>query len=139
MKRTLSVIALVSLALLLAGCPNQTKKKALEDRLRQYEQTIRWSEWEAAVNYLAPESQIENPVTQLDIDRLRMFRVTNYTVRSTSPAPDGKSLQQTVEIRFFHKTQARERVIRDNQDWRQDEESKVWLLHSGLPDVTQGR
>lgn len=134
-----TVVMLLALALLLTGCPNQPKKNDLDETLRNYEQMIRWSQWEGAVNFIAPEYLLEHPITQLDIDRLNLFRVTNYTVRSTTPINEGMGILQTVEIRLFHKSQAREFAIRDSQEWRYDEEAKRWFLHHGLPDVTQGR
>lgn len=139
MRMTYRLIFAVSIALLLAGCPSQSKKQDLDDTLRSYEQTIRWSQWDAAYAYLAPESLVDHPVTPLDLDRLNLFRVTNYTVRSSTPTNEGQGLLQSVEIRLFHKSQARERVIRDNQEWRYHEEAKRWMLYSGLPDVTQRR
>jgi hypothetical protein len=45
--------------------------------------------------------------------------------------------QQVVEIRMFNKNRGIEKTILDQQEWRYNEESKRWLLHSGLPDPTQ--
>jgi hypothetical protein len=131
--------ALVVLTALVTGCASQGKQSDLDATLRQYETMIRFSEWDGALQFLAPEALEENPVTPLDIDRLRLFRVSNYTVRSSLPYDDGNGLRQTVEIRMFNKNQVTERSVIDNQDWQYDETAKVWLLHSGLPDVTQGR
>jgi len=71
------------------------------------------------------------------MDRLRLFRVTQYVLRTSAPIDDGMGLMQTVELHIFNKSQARERVIIDEQYWKYDEERKRWLLHSGLPDPTQ--
>jgi hypothetical protein len=98
---------------------------------------VRWSQWDAAYAFLAREYLEENPVTRLDIDRLNLFRVSNYTIRSATPVNDDNGLLQVVEIRLFHKSQAVERVIIDQQDWRYDEDTQRWMLHSGLPDVTK--
>lgn len=127
-------------AVLLAACATDYGKgKSLDEALRQYEAMIRWSQWDGAVQMLAPESLAEHPVTQLDIERLRQFRVTNYAIRSSTPYDEDNGLRQVVEIRLFNKNYAQERSIIDNQDWKYNKEAKVWLLHSGLPDVTQGR
>ena len=98
---------------------------------------IRWSQWDAAATMISPEFLEENPITNLDMERLRLFRVTNYTLRSAAPLGDGNEFAQVVEIRMFNKTQAREKTIIDQQLWRFDEESEVWMNHSGLPDVLQ--
>ncbi len=128
-----------ALALLLVSACATTSNmdKARTEALEQYESMIRWSQWDAAVNFIAPEYLEINPITRLDLDRLRLFRVTAYTVRSTQLYDEGKTMTQGVEIRLFHKSQAVERAIMDEQLWRYDEEAEVWLLHSGLPDPTR--
>jgi hypothetical protein len=83
------------------------------------------------------EYQQEHPITRLDLDRLRLFRVTQYMVRSSAPIDEGKGLIQVVEIRMFNKNQAVERSIIDEQYWKYNEETERWKLHSGLPDPTQ--
>jgi hypothetical protein len=138
MKKAVRLTMLLLATLLLAACIPPKKQKDLDNRLLQYEQIIRWSQWDAAANFLAPEYLEENPLTNLDMERLRLFRVTNYTIRSAAPlGEDGNEFAQVVEIRMFNRNQATERAIIDQQLWRFDEESEVWLLHSGLPNVLQ--
>ena len=127
------------LLVLLAGCvPNQVEKSRAE-AFKQYESLIRWSQWDAAVNFLAPEYLEKHPITQLDMDRLRLFRVTNYTLRSADIYDEGMAARQVVEIRMFNNNQAVERTLIDAQEWRYDPDRQRWLLHSGLPDPTRGR
>lgn len=133
-----NLVATVFAVLIIASCASTSgMEKARTEALEQYESMIRWSQWDGAVNYIAPEYLEENPITRLDLDRLRLFRVTAYTVRSTQVYDEGKTLTQGVEIRLFHKSQAVERSIFDEQLWKYDEEAQVWLLHSGLPDPTR--
>lgn len=143
LSSTIRIRSLVAMfmALLLAACASSPSnlEKSRSDALKQYEALIRWSEWDGAVNYIAPEYLEENPISRLDLDRLRLFRVTNYTVRSTQLYDEGLTMTQVVEIRLFHKAQAVERAIMDQQVWRYDMESERWLLHSGLPDPTSSR
>mgnify|MGYP000529554779 FL=1 len=112
-------------------------EKSRGETFKQYETIVRWSQWDAAADFIAPEYIAENPITRLDMDRLRLFRVTSYTVRSTGVYDEGKTAQQVVEIRMFNKNRGIEKTILDQQEWRYNEESKRWLLHSGLPDPTQ--
>ena len=91
----------------------------------------------ALADFIAPEYLAEHPVTRLEMDRLRLFRVTAYTVRSTGIFDEGLTMRQTVEIRLFNQHQAVERTIVDEQEWRWHEDRQRWLLHSGLPDPTQ--
>lgn len=139
MKLILRTLVLLALTALLTACPKTKEESDLSDTLLQYDTVIRWAQWDAAVDFIAADYLEENPVTRLDLDRLRLFRVTQYTVRSAIPFDDGNGLIQVVEIKMFNKNQARERVIIDEQEWKYDEEIERWQLHSGLPDPTQNR
>ena len=141
MKVTLRTILILGLAVLLTACPKTKEEQDLSDTLLQYDTVIRWAQWDAAVDFIAPDYLEEHPVSRLDLDRLRLFRVTQYSVRSAIPSDndEGKSLIQIVEIKMFNINQARERVIIDEQVWRFNEETGRWQLHSGLPDPTKAR
>ena len=142
MKHTLKLIArtgiLLSLAVIVAvACtPNQVNQERGE-AFKQYETIVRWSQWDAAADFISPEYQEEHPISRLELDRLRLFKVTAYTVRSTGIFDEGMSAKQTVEIKMYNKTQGVERTIVDDQEWRYNEEVKRWMLHSGLPDPTK--
>ena len=143
MKHTLKLIGrtgiLLSLAVIVAAAsctPNQVNQERGE-AFKQYETIVRWSQWDAAADFISPEYQIENPITRLELDRLRLFKVTAYTVRSTGVFDEGMTARQSVEIKMYNKTQGVERTIVDDQEWRYNEEVKRWLLHSGLPDPTK--
>lgn len=134
--RLLIVLALAGLA----GCPSTySVDKSREESFKQYETIIRWSQWDAAAAFIAPEYQEEHPISELQMDRLRLFKVTSYEVRSLNILADGMTAQQVVEIRLFSTTQAVERTIIDLQEWRYDPEVKRWWIYSGLPDPTQRR
>jgi hypothetical protein len=127
-----------AVALLAVACATTTGiDNSRADTLKQYEAMIRWSEWDGAINFLAPEYLEEHPISRLDLERLRLFRVTAYNVRSTQLYDDGLAMTQVVELRLFLKSQAVERTVMDQQLWRYDEETERWLLHSGLPDPAQ--
>jgi hypothetical protein len=129
--------ALMFLAVLtLASCiPNQVEKSKGET-LDQYETIIRWSQWDAAADFIAPEYMAEHPISRLEMDRLRLFRVTSYTLRSAASLDEGMTITQTVEIKMFNTQQAVERTVIQEQEWRFHESCKCWLLHSGMPDPT---
>lgn len=139
MKLLLRTIVILGLTALLTACPKTKEETDLSDTLLQYDTVIRWAQWDAAVDFVAPDYLEEHPVTRLDLDRLRLFRVTQYSVRSAVPFDEGKGLIQVVEIKMFNKNQARERTVVDEQEWKYDEERERWLLHSGLPDPTKAR
>ena len=132
------VIVALLCALTFAACtPPNSAEKSLSEALKQYETIIRWSQWDAAADFIAPAYMAENPVTRLDMDRLRLFRVTTYTIRSTGIYDEGMTARQSVEIRMFNKNQGVERTIIDDQEWQYNEELQRWYLHSGLPDPTK--
>ena len=132
------MLVVMFLVLCLPGClPPSGIDSSREDRLKQYESIVRWSEWDGAVTFLAPSYLEEHPVSRLEMERLQMFKVTNYTQRSFAVYDEGMSAVQTVEIKMFNNTQAIERTIIDEQIWRYDPELKTWLLYSGLPDPTK--
>ena len=139
MKLILRTLVILGLAALLTACPKTKEESDLSDTLLRYDTIIRWAQWDAAVDFLAPQYLEETPVSRLDLDRLRLFKVTQYTVRSAVPVDEGDGLLQEVEIRMFNKNQARERSVIDNQYWKYDKERERWFLHSGLPDPTKGR
>lgn len=122
---------------ILAACSSNQIDKSRGEAFKQYETIIRWSQWDAAADFISVDYQEENPITRLDMDRLRLFRVTAYNIRSTGVYDEGMTARQVVEIRMFNTSQAVERTIIDEQEWRYDEERKRWLLHSGLPDPTK--
>lgn len=142
MKYTLKLIArtgiMLSLAVIVAAActPNQVKQERGE-AFKQYETIVRWSQWDAAADFISVEYQEEHPITRLELDRLRLFKVTAYTVRSTGVFDEGMTARQTVEIKMYNKTRGLERTIVDEQEWRYNEEIKRWMLHSGLPDPTK--
>ena len=132
-----TLLLLTVTAFLLAGCPSNQAEKSRGETFKQYETIIRWSQWDAAADFIAPEYLAEHPISRLDMDRLRLFRVTAYTIRSTGVYDEGMTARQVVEIKMFNANQAVERTIIDEQEWRYHEEVKRWLLHSGLPDPTR--
>ncbi|NOR20431.1 MAG: hypothetical protein GQ538_10145 [Xanthomonadales bacterium] len=137
MKTIFRSLVILGIATLLVGCPKTKEEKGLAETLEQYEIIVRWAQWDAAIDYVSMEYQQEHPITRLDLDRLRLFRVTQYTVRSSIPFDEGNGMAQIVEIRMFNKNQARERSIIDEQVWKYNEETERWQLHSGLPDPTK--
>ena len=121
------------------GCATNKQSNTLDETLKQYEIVVRWSQWDGAVDFLDSGYLEHNPISRLDMDRLRLFRVTQYTVRSAIPFDAGMGLMQVVEIKLFNRNRAVERSLIDQQEWRYNVERDRWLLHSGLPDVTKAR
>jgi hypothetical protein len=136
----MKIAALLILATFISSCASPNRQnKALDETLLQYEQVIRWSEWDGAIEFLDPQSMIDKPISTLDMDRLRLFRVTRYQVRSATPFNEGNSFRQVVELSLFNRNRAVEKRVIDQQEWRYNNERERWFLHSGLPDVVSAR
>jgi hypothetical protein len=136
----MKIAALLILATFISSCTSPNRQnKALDETLLQYEQVIRWSEWDGAIEFLDPQSMIDKPISTLDMDRLRLFRVTRYQVRSATPFNEGNSFRQVVEISLFNRNRAVEKRVIDQQEWRYNSERERWFLHSSLPDVVSAR
>lgn len=134
----LLLIALMML-LVLTGCIPDQLAKARSEAFRQYEIIVRWSQWDAAADFISPEYLAEHPITRLEMDRLRLFKVTSYTIRSVNVLEEGMAATQVVEIKMFNTNRGLERTVIDEQMWRWDESSQRWRLHSPLPDPTQAQ
>ena len=136
-RRVFFLKAVVVLLTGLGACtPNQVDESRGE-AFKQFETIVRWSQWDAAVDFIDPEYLAEHPITRLEMDRLRLFRVTAYTVRSTGIYDEGMTARQTVEIKMFNNHQGVERAILYDQEWRYNETTKRWQMHNGLPDPTK--
>ena len=120
-----------------AACSSSQVDKSRAEVFKQYETMVRWSQWDAAAEFIAPEYLEQHPITRLEMDRLRLFRVTQYTLRFAGIYDDGMTARQVVEISMFNTNQAVERTIVDEQEWRYNPTTKQWRLYSGLPDPTK--
>jgi hypothetical protein len=137
MKLILKTLLALGMATLLSGCPQTKEEKGLSETLLQYETIVRWAQWDAATDFVSPEYLEEHPISRLELDRLRLFRVTQYLVRSSALVDAGKGFAQVVEIKMFNKNQSRERTVTNEQYWKYNEQTERWQLHSDLPDPTQ--
>lgn len=128
------LLTMLSIALL-AGCATGPSDQDQRERFQAWENIVRWSEHkDPLLDFIDPEWLAANPISPLDVDRLEQFRVTEYRVRQVIASPDGLEIERLAQLRLYHIHTARERVIDHRELWRYDEESEVWMLHSGIPD-----
>ena len=67
MKPVANIGLLVLLATVLSACVPPKKERDLDTRLQQYESVIRWSQWDGAAGFLAPEYLEENPTEEKSV------------------------------------------------------------------------
>jgi len=132
MSRILVLFALV-LLLALPGT-GEARRKNAQLLFDDYNNALRWSDYDRAWMYVDPEIRQSNPLTDLERKRYEMVEMTSVTVRSQTVAADG-SVDQVVEIKMIGKYTQRERTITDHQHWRWDAKAKHFWLVSGLPDI----
>lgn len=136
-RRCLSILMIALVTMLLAApVMAKSRDKILTETLRTYAATIRWGSIEQAESFVDPEYRVVHPLTQLELDRYKQVRFTNYN--DTAPVPvNDNEVRQTVEIGIVNVHTQEARSIIDRQVWKYDKKAKVWLLSSGLPDITR--
>ncbi|MES9833516.1 MAG: asparagine synthetase [Candidatus Thiodiazotropha sp. DIVDIV] len=118
--------------ILLTACQTLGEHKraeTLENVLRRYEASVRWTSGQQVHNFLPPDHKDKDykPVS-------RNLKVTHYEVVQ-GPTMLGEDLAiQTVIIQFvFQDTQVL-KELSDKQEWRYDEEAETWHLYSPVPE-----
>jgi len=123
--------ALLIFGLLLSGCASSfdfRRQDTFEERVRQYGNLIRWSEFEAAGYFLALDKSGKRPQAPNDV------RITDYQVKLMVVSDDARKAGQTVDITYFKSGNPRVRTLTDQQLWEFDEARNDWFLKSGFPD-----
>ena len=123
--------ALLIFGLLLSGCASSfdfRRQDTFEERVRQYGNLIRWSEFEAAEYFLTLDASGKRPQAPKDV------RVTDYQVKLMVVADDARKAGQTVDITYFKSGNPRVRTLTDQQLWEFDEARNDWFLKSGFPE-----
>jgi len=127
---------LITLLLTLVAC-SPPKKENFDNSMTTIEQLTRWNEFAGIVNMMDPEYLKDNPVSDLDIQRLKQFRTSSYTVTQKQMAADEKSYRQTVIVKMYSVHNPVEREIRWKQEWRFNDETNRWTMFSGLPNLSR--
>ena len=122
--KVLFVIMVVSLA----ACAGPSKKdRSLQETLRAYEHSIRWTRMENINNYLKEPLEFSAETHE----KLKHIQVTSYRVLSRTLRKE--ELNQLVEIQYYHDESATVRTFTDAQKWEYDEEEEIWYLVSKPP------
>ena len=136
MRRILSFVLMLSI-LLLAGCATRERSQSLTSTLSAYAGVLRWGNFANAAQFIDPKVRAEHPLSDLDLDRYKQVRVTEYD-EGAGPVPISPTeVQQTVRVSLVNIHTQSERTITDHQTWRYDDKAKHWWLISGLPDITR--
>jgi hypothetical protein len=136
MRRILITLAALA-TLSLAGCATDQRNDALTTTLNAYASTVRWGDFNAALQFVDPKERDAHPVSSLEMSRYQQYKVSGYD-EGKGPTPNGKfEVTQVVQINLVNVNTQSERTITDHQTWHYDEAGKHWWLVSGLPDISR--
>jgi len=126
---------IVLLVLLVVGCVS-VKEINRMDKFEQttdaYELAIRWSDFDMASIFLKDQHA---PEIGPQIEVLKQFKVTAYTVKRFLPSADKSQVVLIADVQYFKKNGLIIKNYSHRQLWRYDEDKKNWYLTSGLPDL----
>jgi hypothetical protein len=126
---------LAGFALLLAGCPQQTREaKLLDETLVMHAQAVRWGGFEQSLEFMDPQVLAERPPRKLDLERYRQVVISGFRPRG-QPVMVGNQASYVIDIEIYNRHTLVTRTVVDRQLWRFDAESKRWWLISGIPEL----
>jgi len=133
MVKLKSIILLFSI--LAVSCASVNEMKTM-DKFEQaadaYELAIRWSDFEMASSFLKNQ---QDPDIATQIEHLKQFKVTSYTVKRFLPSADKSQVLIFAQVQYFKKNGLIVNNIIHRQIWEYDKEKENWFLTSGLPDL----
>ena len=131
-KLKLIIIVFSILAVSCASVNEMKTKDKFEQAADAYELAIRWSDFEMASSFLKNQ---QDPDIVTQIEHLKQFKVTSYTVKRFLPSADKTQVLIFAEVQYFKKNGLIVQNITHRQIWEYDEEKENWFLTSGLPDL----
>jgi hypothetical protein len=131
-RTTVCIVILAALA----GCNGGSVKSrlaTLDQAISAYGDALRWARYEDAQKFhLTPDGK----TVALDEHAMKDIRITGYVVRETNFDEKGTTADVQAEFKYFFTSRGTLVTKVVPQKWWYEEESKRWLLESGLPDFT---
>ena len=127
-------LIIIVFSLLAVSCASVTEMKTMEkfeQNANSYELAIRWSDFDMASSFLKDQ---QDPEIASQIEHLKQFKVTAYTVKRFLPSADKSQVLIFAKIQYFNKNGLIVKDITHRQLWEYDKEKENWFLTSGLPD-----
>jgi hypothetical protein len=128
MQRALG--ALLTAALLAAGCAatfDFRRQELFEDSAKSYANLMRWSDFEKAGRFIAPDAPAPGAVRPQNVS------VADYQVKQTTFSEDYRQVALRVEITYYRANDPRLRTLMDPQLWEFDADKGAWYIKSGFP------
>ena len=131
-KLKLIILGFSILAVSCASVNEMKTKDKFEQAADSYELAIRWSDFDMASSFLKKQ---QDPGIASQIEHLKQFKVTSYTVKRFLPSADKSQVLIFAEVQYFKKNGLIINNITHRQLWEYDKEKENWFLTSGLPDL----
>jgi hypothetical protein len=126
------LLIIISLVSLLTACQTLGERKraqSLQDTLRSYEASIRWTSGQQAARFQAPDSASNKALPEV-----KNIKVTSYeVVQGPSMLGENRAVQVAIIQYVFQDSQV-VKEIADQQVWLYDEEDEKWYLSSQVPE-----
>ncbi|MDJ0868073.1 MAG: hypothetical protein QNK03_18350 [Myxococcota bacterium] len=107
------------------GCLMPRGGSVFEDTQRRYTQLIRWSEFERAAQMVDPEAKADFTARARELGALHFM---DYEVQSVEFDEEGKNATVMVTYDAYQRASANVVSFRERQQWRQDPETKQWVV-----------
>lgn len=120
---------LLGTLLLLSACASEQKLQSLDDTLKLYQASFRWSKFDDLGRF---QRGVE-PISDDNYKKLKTIKVTSYEEKNRIVTEDYMQAEQTVQIRYYNENTGVEKQIVDRQLWKYDDDKGVWYLSSPLP------
>lgn len=128
-SRSKSLFAAVLLALLLSSCASEQKLQGLDDTLKIYQSSFRWSKFDDLERF---QRDVPRPDSE-QYQRMKSIRITSYQEKHRIVTDDYMQAEQLVQIGFYDENTGIEKQILDKQVWKYDAEKDIWYLSTPLP------
>ena len=128
-------LILLPLLIILTACQTLGEHKradALQDVLRRYEASIRWTSGRQAQSFLPPREDGAQDGRETG-QSAKNVRVTHYEVVQGPTMLGEERAVQTAIIQYVLQDTQIVRELSDQQEWRYDEEAEMWYLYSPVP------
>lgn len=129
---------LIFIVLLMAAGAVQGRgdERRLQSTLYDYAGTFRWGKIDQVLSFFDHAETAAKAPSTFELERWKQWRVVGYRAQPYALSKDGNA-QQVVEIELSNINTQVTRTVIDRQRWRYERKSKIWLLTSGLPSLSQ--
>ncbi len=126
---TLIVLSLVACGDIRPG-PNRARERTVYD----FTSAMRWGDFNAAWDFVDPQTRQEHPLTDLEKERFKQYEVSGYTVVAENATKE--TIDRRIQLDLVNRNTQTPRTVAYREHWRWDPTLKRWWLVSGLPDLS---